>query len=38
VIAGHRWTGDEIPDLLRRANAATADEVDAIAAQAPLPH
>jgi 2-polyprenyl-6-methoxyphenol hydroxylase-like FAD-dependent oxidoreductase len=36
VIAGHRWTDAEIPDLLRRANAATAGEVEALAALSPL--
>ena len=36
--AGHRWTLEEIPDLLLKANAATACEVDALAAlPAPLP-
>jgi flavin-dependent dehydrogenase len=37
VIAGHRWTDEEIPDILRRVNAATADEVEALAALPPLP-
>jgi 2-polyprenyl-6-methoxyphenol hydroxylase-like FAD-dependent oxidoreductase len=37
VIAGHRWTDEEIPDLLLRLNAAMADEVEAIAAFPPLP-
>ena len=32
VIAGHRWTDDEIPDLLLELSAAMADEVDALAA------
>jgi 2-polyprenyl-6-methoxyphenol hydroxylase-like FAD-dependent oxidoreductase len=36
VIAGHRWTDEEIPDLLLRLNAAMADEVEAMAAF-PLP-
>jgi len=36
VIAGHRWTDDEIPDLLLRLNAAMADEVEAVAAFPPL--
>jgi 2-polyprenyl-6-methoxyphenol hydroxylase-like FAD-dependent oxidoreductase len=36
VIAGHRWTDDEIPDLLLRLNAAMADEVEAMAAFPPL--
>ena len=37
VIAGHRWTDEEIPDLLRQVNAAMADEVEALAALPPLP-
>jgi len=37
VIAGHRWTDDEIPDLLLQLNAAMADEVEALAALPPLP-
>jgi len=37
VIAGHRWTDDEIPDLLLQLNAAMADEVEALAALSPLP-
>jgi flavin-dependent dehydrogenase len=37
VIAGHRWTEEEIPDILRRVNAATADEVEALAALPVLP-
>jgi len=37
VIAGHRWTEREIPDLLRRVNAATAEEVETLAALPPLP-
>jgi 2-polyprenyl-6-methoxyphenol hydroxylase-like FAD-dependent oxidoreductase len=37
VIAGHRWTDEEIPDLLLRVNAATADEVETLAALPPLP-
>jgi len=36
VIAGHRWTEEEIPDLLLRLNAAMADEVDALADLPPL--
>jgi 2-polyprenyl-6-methoxyphenol hydroxylase-like FAD-dependent oxidoreductase len=32
AIAGHRWTGEEISGLLLRANAAMAEEVEAIAA------
>ena len=32
VIAGHRWTDDEIADLLLQLSAAMADEVDALAA------
>lgn len=35
VIAGHRWTDDEIPALLLQLNAAMADEVDALAAFPP---
>jgi len=31
VIAGHRWTDEEIPDLLLQLNAAMADEVEALA-------
>jgi hypothetical protein len=37
VIAGNRWTDAEIDDLLRRLNAAMADEVEALAALPPLP-
>lgn len=37
VIAGHRWTLEEIPDLLRQARAANAGEVDALTALPPLP-
>jgi 2-polyprenyl-6-methoxyphenol hydroxylase-like FAD-dependent oxidoreductase len=37
VIAGHRWTDEEIPSLLLQLNAAMADEVQAIAALPPLP-
>jgi flavin-dependent dehydrogenase len=36
IIAGHRWTNDEIGGLLLRLNAAMADEVDALAALPPL--
>ena len=36
VIAGHRWTDEEISDLLLRLNAAMADEVEAMAAFPPL--
>jgi 2-polyprenyl-6-methoxyphenol hydroxylase-like FAD-dependent oxidoreductase len=32
VIAGHRWTDDEIADLLLQLSAAMADEVEALAA------
>ena len=32
VIAGHRWTDDEIADLLLQLSAAMADEVDTLAA------
>ena len=37
VIAGQRWSEDEIGALLRRISAATADEVDAIAALDAVP-
>jgi len=37
VIAGHRWTDDEIPGLLLQLNAAMASEVQALAALPPLP-
>ena len=37
VIAGHRWTDSEIPDLLLQLNAAMADEVEALAALPPPP-
>jgi len=37
VIAGHRWTDDEIPNLLLQLNAAMADEVDALVSLSPLP-
>ncbi len=37
VIAGHRWTDEEIPHLLLQLNAAMADEVEALAALSPLP-
>jgi 2-polyprenyl-6-methoxyphenol hydroxylase-like FAD-dependent oxidoreductase len=36
LIAGHRWTDEEIPDLLLRLNAAMADEVEAMAAFPPF--
>jgi 2-polyprenyl-6-methoxyphenol hydroxylase-like FAD-dependent oxidoreductase len=36
LIAGHRWTDDEIPDLLLRLNAAMANEVEAMAAFPPF--
>ncbi|GAA0959243.1 NAD(P)/FAD-dependent oxidoreductase [Virgisporangium aurantiacum] len=36
VIAGHGWTDEEIPDLLRQANAATGAEVEALAALPPV--
>jgi 2-polyprenyl-6-methoxyphenol hydroxylase-like FAD-dependent oxidoreductase len=32
VVAGHGWTDEEIPELLRLVNAATAEEVEALAA------
>ena len=37
VIAGHRWTDEEIPGLLLQLNAAMADEIQALAALSPLP-
>ena len=37
VIAGHRWTDEEIPSLLPQLNAAMAGEVQALAALPPLP-
>lgn len=37
VIAGHRWTDEEIPSLLMHLNAAMAGEVQALAALGPLP-
>jgi 2-polyprenyl-6-methoxyphenol hydroxylase-like FAD-dependent oxidoreductase len=37
VIAGHRWSDEEIPDLLRQLNAAMADEVEALTALPPPP-
>jgi len=37
VIAGHRWTDDEIPNLLLQLNAAMADEVEALSSLSPLP-
>jgi 2-polyprenyl-6-methoxyphenol hydroxylase-like FAD-dependent oxidoreductase len=37
VIAGHRWTDEEIPSLLLQLNAAIAGEVQALAALSPLP-
>ena len=37
VIAGHRWTDAEIPDLLVQLNAAMADELETLAALPPLP-
>jgi 2-polyprenyl-6-methoxyphenol hydroxylase-like FAD-dependent oxidoreductase len=37
VIAGHRWTDEEIASLLLQLNAAMADEVEALAALPPLP-
>ena len=36
VIAGHRWTDDEISGLLLRLSAAMADEVEALASLPPL--
>jgi 2-polyprenyl-6-methoxyphenol hydroxylase-like FAD-dependent oxidoreductase len=38
VIAGHRWTDAEIPDLLLQLNTAMADELEVLAALPPLPH
>jgi len=37
VIAGDRWTDEDIPDLLLQLNAATVDEVDRLAALPQLP-
>ena len=37
VIAGHRWTDAEIPNLLLQLNAAMADELETLAALPPLP-
>ncbi len=37
LIAGHRWTDHEIPDLLLQLNAAMSDELDTLAALPPLP-
>jgi 2-polyprenyl-6-methoxyphenol hydroxylase-like FAD-dependent oxidoreductase len=37
VICGHRWTDDEIGDLLLRLSAAMADEVDVLAGLPPTP-
>ena len=37
VIAGHRWTDAEIPDLLLQLNASMADELETLAALPPLP-
>jgi hypothetical protein len=37
VVAGHRWTDEQIPDLLRQVNAAMAEEVEALAALSPPP-
>ena len=37
VIAGQRWSDDEIGTLLRRISVAMADEVDAIAALDAVP-
>src|SRR5690242_6937248 len=37
VIAGHQWTDEEIPTLLRQVNAATAAEVEALGALGTLP-
>ena len=37
VIAGHRWTDEEIPNLLLQLNAAMAGEIEALAALSPLP-
>jgi 2-polyprenyl-6-methoxyphenol hydroxylase-like FAD-dependent oxidoreductase len=36
VIAGQRWTDDEIPELLLRLSAAMGDEVEALAALGPI--
>jgi 2-polyprenyl-6-methoxyphenol hydroxylase-like FAD-dependent oxidoreductase len=37
VIAGHRWTDEEIPDLLLELSAAMADELETLAALPALP-
>lgn len=37
VIAGHRWTDAEIPDLRLELNAAMADELERLATLPPLP-
>ena len=37
VLAGHRWTDAEIPNLLLQLNAAMADELETLAALPPLP-
>ena len=37
VIAGHRWSDAEIPDLLVQLSAAMADELETLAALPPLP-
>ena len=36
VIAGQRWTDEEIPQLLLRLSAAMVDEVEALAALPPI--
>jgi 2-polyprenyl-6-methoxyphenol hydroxylase-like FAD-dependent oxidoreductase len=36
VIAGHRWTDEEIPGLLLQLSAAMTDEVEALAALPPI--
>jgi 2-polyprenyl-6-methoxyphenol hydroxylase-like FAD-dependent oxidoreductase len=36
IIAGNRWTDTAIPNLLRRLNAAMADELEALASLPPL--
>jgi len=35
-IAGHRWTDAEIPDLLLKLSAAMSDEIETLAALAPI--
>ncbi|HEV7651657.1 MAG TPA: NAD(P)/FAD-dependent oxidoreductase [Actinophytocola sp.] len=37
VVAGHRWTDEEIPDVLRQLSAAMSDEVKTLHALPPVP-